>query len=58
MKKGDLKEIRVFKFKMAHQLTLLAYKYEENEKSLVLLALGPHENSVYIPLASHELFKS
>ena len=44
MKKGDLNGIRVFKFKMVHQLTLLAYIYNENEESLTLLALGSHEN--------------
>jgi mRNA-degrading endonuclease YafQ of YafQ-DinJ toxin-antitoxin module len=44
MKKGDLNGIRVFKFKMVRQLTLLAYMYNENEKILTLLALGPHEN--------------
>ena len=44
MKKGDLNGIRVYKFKMVHQLTLLAYVYNESEKSLTLLALGSHEN--------------
>ena len=44
LKKGDLRGIRVYKFKMVHQLALLAYKYEETKKSLILLALGTHEN--------------
>ena len=44
MKKGDLNGIRVYKFKMVHQLTLLAYRYKEPEKMLILLALGSHEN--------------
>ena len=44
LKKGDLMGIRVFKFKMVNQMTLLAYKYMEAKKTLELLALGPHEN--------------
>jgi len=44
MKKGDLNGVRVYKFKMVKQLTLLAYKHNETAKSLVLLALGSHEN--------------
>jgi mRNA-degrading endonuclease YafQ of YafQ-DinJ toxin-antitoxin module len=44
MKKGDLNGVRVFKFKMVRQLTLLAYMYNESDESLALLALGSHEN--------------
>ena len=44
LKKGDLNGVRVFKFKMVSQMTLLAYRYNEVEKSLLLLALGSHEN--------------
>ena len=44
MKKGDLNGVRVYKFKMVHQQTLLAYIYNENDESLTLLALGSHEN--------------
>jgi mRNA-degrading endonuclease YafQ of YafQ-DinJ toxin-antitoxin module len=44
MKKGDLAGIRVYKFQMAKQLTLLAYTYDEPNDCLTLLALGPHEN--------------
>ncbi|MEM9416890.1 MAG: type II toxin-antitoxin system RelE/ParE family toxin [Bacteroidota bacterium] len=41
-KKGDLKGICVYKFRMNNQLTLLAYQY--NAKQLILVALGSHEN--------------
>ena len=44
LKKGDLKGVRVYKFKMIHQLTLLAYMYNETDGTLTLLALGSHEN--------------
>jgi len=44
LKKGDLAGIRVYKFQMVNQLTLLAYTYEEPNDCLTLLALGPHEN--------------
>ena len=44
LKKGDLKGVRVYKFKMVHQLTLLAYLYSETDETLTLLALGAHEN--------------
>ena len=44
LKKGDLNGVRVYKFQMVHQLTLLAYKYDEPDESLTLLALGSHEN--------------
>lgn len=43
-KKGDLANIRVFKFKMLNQLTLLAYEYNDDKVTLILLALGSHEN--------------
>ncbi len=41
-KKGDLAGIKVYKFKMVNQETLLAYQYQQN--ILILLALGSHEN--------------
>jgi mRNA interferase RelE/StbE len=41
-KKGDLAGIRVYKFRVQNQLYLLAY--ELNETSIILLALGVHEN--------------
>jgi len=43
-KVGDLQGIRVHKFQMVKQLTLLAYEFEENRILLTLLALGSHEN--------------
>ena len=39
---SDLIGIRVYKFRMANQLTLLAYSYEND--CLNLYALGSHEN--------------
>lgn len=42
-KVGDLAGISVYKFKMVKQLTLLAYKYEDETVILTLLALGTHE---------------
>lgn len=42
LKKGDLAGIRVYKFYMGKQLTLLAYQY--SEKKLALLSLSSHEN--------------
>ena len=44
IKKGDLKGIRVHKFKMVKQLTLIAYTYEDEVLTLTLLAFGSHEN--------------
>jgi mRNA-degrading endonuclease YafQ of YafQ-DinJ toxin-antitoxin module len=44
LKRGDLSGVRVYKFKMVNQETLLAYMYHEAEKSVALLALGSHEN--------------
>ena len=44
IKKGNLRGIRVYKFKMIGQLTLLAYEFHGDELCLVLLALGSHEN--------------
>ena len=43
-KSGDLRGIRVHKFKMVGQLTLLAYEYEDEIITLTLLAFGSHEN--------------
>ena len=43
-KKGDLAFLRVYKFKMVTQLTLLAYSYEEGAIVLELITLGSHEN--------------
>lgn len=43
-KKGDLAFLRVYKFKMVNQLTLLGYSYVDDTVVLELIALGPHEN--------------
>ena len=49
-KHGDLSWLRVYKFKMLGQLTLIGYYTGEEEKTpndiitLTLLAFGPHEN--------------
>jgi len=43
-KKGDLAFLRVYKFKMNRQLTLLGYSFDDGTLSLVLMALGSHEN--------------
>jgi len=43
-KKGDLAYLRVFKFKMVKQLTLLGYSYVDGEVILELLNIGSHEN--------------
>ena len=42
LKKGDLAGFRVHKFKMVRQLTLMAYKVEND--SIFLYQVGPHEN--------------
>ncbi|WP_417538180.1 type II toxin-antitoxin system RelE/ParE family toxin [Marinomonas sp.] len=43
-KKGDLSFLRVYKFNMVKQLTLLGYSYEDGTVTLELMALGSHEN--------------
>lgn len=43
-KKGDLSFLRVYKFKMVKQLTLLGYSYEDGTVTLELMTLGSHEN--------------
>ena len=42
-KAGNLSGIRVHKFKMVKQLTLLAYEYDGLD-TITLLSLGSHEN--------------
>ncbi len=44
LKKGDLSFLRVYKFKMVNQLTLLGYSYQDGTVVLELIALGSHEN--------------
>ncbi|MDF1644385.1 MAG: type II toxin-antitoxin system RelE/ParE family toxin [Pseudomonadales bacterium] len=43
-KKGDLSFLRVYKFKMNKQLTLLGYSFDDGTLILELIALGSHEN--------------
>ncbi|MDF1579684.1 MAG: type II toxin-antitoxin system RelE/ParE family toxin [Desulfuromonadales bacterium] len=43
-KKGDLSFLRVHKFKMNKQSTLLGYSYQDGKVTLELMALGSHEN--------------
>lgn len=43
-KKGDLAFLRVYKFKMNKQLTLLGYSFDENVLTLELMTLGSHES--------------
>lgn len=43
-KKGDLAFMRVHKFKMVKQITLLGYSYEDGTVILELLTFGSHEN--------------
>lgn len=44
LKKGDLAGVRVYKFTMQNQLTLLAYRWIDDAPCLLLLSLGCHEN--------------
>lgn len=44
LKKGDLLFLRVHKFKMVKQLTLLGYSYQDSIMTLELMVLGTHEN--------------
>lgn len=43
-KVADLAGVRVYKFKMNKQLTLLGYEYNGETVTLYLLKLGSHEN--------------
>lgn len=43
-KRGDLKGIRVYKFKVLDQQNLLAYQVNNKEKKIVFVAVGGHEN--------------
>jgi hypothetical protein len=43
-KKGDMAFLRVHKFKMNKQLTLLGYSFDDGALALELMALGLHEN--------------
>lgn len=44
IKKGDLSDIRVHKFKILGQEYLLAYSVDKQKQRIILLALGTHEN--------------
>ena len=43
-KKGDLKEIYVYKFRMLKQQILLAYTHQKRTCILILLTFGSHDN--------------
>tara|TARA_B100001971_G_C18138576_1_gene509049 strand:+ start:167 stop:439 length:273 start_codon:yes stop_codon:yes gene_type:complete len=43
-KVGDLAGVKVYKFKMDQQLTLLAYTYDKDVITLTLLAFASHES--------------
>lgn len=43
-KKGDLVFLRVYKFQMVKNLTLLGYSYKDGAVTLELLYVGGHEN--------------
>lgn len=44
LKTGDLAGVRVYKFQMQNQLTLLAYRFINEQPCLIMLTLGSHEN--------------
>ncbi len=43
LKKGPLSKIRVYKWKLKHQLYLIAYEPENREKTVYLYAIATHE---------------
>lgn len=43
-KTGDLKGIRVYKFKVFDQHILLAYQLNRDKKEIIFVAVGGHEN--------------
>lgn len=45
LKTGDLVGVRVYKFKMQNQLTLLAYRFINDQPCLIMLTRGSVENS-------------
>ncbi|MDR2526259.1 MAG: type II toxin-antitoxin system RelE/ParE family toxin [Rickettsiales bacterium] len=44
LKNGDLNNVRVYKFRILKQLTLLAYYVDEINFTIILIHLGSHEN--------------
>lgn len=51
LKIGDLAGIQVYKFRMLGQLTLLAYELDTATGTLILHAVGSHENFYRDPKA-------
>ncbi len=43
-KKGDLAELRIYKFRSQSQLYLLGYTVDDDVRLVYLEAVGPHEN--------------
>ena len=43
-KKGDLANLRVYKFRSQNQLYLLGYTVDDEVRLVYLEAVGPHEN--------------
>ena len=43
-KKGGLKGVRVYKFKVFDQENLLAYQVNKDKKEVIFVAIGGHEN--------------
>ena len=43
-KTGDLKRIRVYKFKVFDQQILLAYQVDKDKGEVIFTAVGGHEN--------------
>lgn len=44
VKRGDLAGVRVYKYRVATHLVLLAYRAAPDEDAIKLLAFGSHEN--------------
>ena len=44
VKKGDLAGVRVYKYRSQTRLVLVAYRAEQEEGIIKLLAVGSHEN--------------
>ena len=44
LKKGDLANLRVYKYKDSGRQYLLGYSYDAKDQVIALVAIGPHEN--------------
>ena len=44
LKKGDLANLRVYKYKASAQQYLLGYSYDAEDQVIALVATSPHEN--------------